>query len=176
MLDAEHLAAFSSNVKQVLNTKSVSLSIVVCLVGSGIIFLSSWMEDKSSSSYMAGNTLAVILLILGFYRLLRKRYQLIYVPTESVMLSGSFYLETQQFERFKAALTGEPTTDFSQFNLTRSGNIRLDYVVSRDGQFVASQVFQYIPYNFEPATDIVCYEEKNAHNLAMFLLKNHGKI
>ena len=176
MLDADHLAAFTSNVKQVLNTKSVILSVFFCLVGLGIIFMSSWMEDKSSSSYMAGITLAVVLLIFGFYRLMNKRSQLIYVPTQSAMLSGSFYLDTQQLERFKSALTAEPDADFSQFKFIRSGNTRLDYVVARDGNFVAAQLYQYIPYNFEPATDVVFYEEKVAQNLAMTILKNHGKI
>ena len=176
MLVAESLVASNSKVNQVLNSQSVFLSILVCIVALGIIFLSSWMEDKSSTSYMAGNTLAVILLAFGFYRLLNKRNQLIYVPTKSVMLSGSFYLETQQLESFKEALKGGTETDFSNFKFIKSGNIRLDYFVARDGNFIATQLYQYIPYNFEAVTDIICHEEDKAHSLAMFILKNHGKI
>lgn len=176
MMDARSLSASTSNVKEIINTKSIYLSVFICLVALGIIFLSSWIDDKSSPSYMGGNTLAVVLLLAGFYRLLNKRTQLIYVPTGSAMLSGSFYLDSQQLERLKADLTEHPETDLSDIKFVKSGNTRLDYVVSRDGNFMAAQLFQYVPYNFEPVTDVVYYEEKEAQNFAMFLLKNHGKI
>ena len=176
MLDAKSLSASIPNVKEVSNLKSIYLSIFVCLVAFGIILLSSWVEDKSSTSYIGGNTLAVVLLIIGFYRLLNKRKKLVYSPTNSTLLKGEFYLEGKQLEAIKEAVTANQEADYSQFKLIRSGNVRLDYVVSCDGKFVAVQLFEYIPYKFESVTDMISYEDDQAHNLGMLLLKNHGKI
>ena len=176
MMDAQSLKSSTSNVKEILNKKSISLSILICALALAIILLSSWIEDKSSPSYMGGNTVAVLMLIAGFYRLINKRSQLIYVPTESVIIAGSFYLDSLQLERVKRDLLDHPEADLSDVKFVKSGNTRLDYVVSRDGNFVGAQLFQYIPYNFEPVTDVVCYEDEQAQNLAMFLLKNHGKL
>lgn len=176
MLDAKNILALTANVKEVLNSKSVSLSVFVSIVGLGIIILSSWIEDKSSSSYMAGNTLAIFLLILGFYRLMFKRMQLIYVPTKSTIKGGSFYFDTKHLDKLKDVLTSNQSTDYSQFEFVKSGNSRLDYMVSADGKFVAIQLYQYVPYTFEPATEVICYEEDEAKSLSQFLLENYGKI
>lgn len=176
MLDAKGLTAMTSNLKEIINTKSVSLSMFAALVGLGIIILSSWIEDKSSSSYMAGNTLAIVLLIWGFYRLLFKRSQLLYLPTNSNVLSGSFYFDTKHLDKLKNVVIDNQETDFSQYEFVKSGNSRLDYVVSKDGQFVAVQLFQYVPYTFEPASEVICYENGKAKNFGQFLLDNHGKI
>ena len=176
MLDAKSLSASNPHVKEVSNLKSIYLSIFVCLVSFSIIFLSSWVEDKSSTSYIGGNTLAAVLLIVGFYILLNKRKKLVFSPTNSTLLKGEFYLEGKQLELIKEAVTSNLISDYSQFKLVRSGNVRLDYVVSSDGKFVAVQLFEYIPYKFEAVTELVSYENDQAHNLGMFLLKNHCKI
>ena len=176
MLDAKGLSALSPNVKEIVSTKSVVMSVFVALIGLGIIVLSSWIEDKSSSYYIAGNTLAVVLLIGGFYRLLFKRTLLIYSPTNSEMLCGSFYLDTKYLEKLKKDITDNNDTDFSKYELLKSGNLRLDYVISRDSKFVAVQLYQYIPYTFEPACEVTIYEDNKAVNFGRFFLDNHGKI
>lgn len=176
MLDASSLSAMTSNVKEIMNIKSISISVLVIFVGLGIIVLSSWMEDKSSSSYIGGNTLAVILLIFGFYRLLCKRTHLVYLPTNSEMVEGSFFFDAQDLESLKRGLTEEQLVDYSKYTFMKSGNGRLDYIVSKDGNFVAVQLYQYIPYTFEAASEIYCHEHEIAQHLGQFLLSKHGNL
>lgn len=176
MLDAHNLCAFNQNVKESLNTKSVYLSIFICLLALGIIFLSSYIEDKSSSTYMGGITLSVLLMAIGFHRLITRRMQLIYQPTKSKMRIGSFYSDSKQLAGLKSAIQDkDQAISYKDLDILKSGNVRLDYVVSYDGKFVAVQLYEYVPYNFEAVTDVICYENEQAHNLGLFLLKNHGR-
>lgn len=175
MLNAKSLLTITSNVKEIVNTKSVILSIFIILLGLGIIVLSSWIEDKSSSSYMAGNTLAVVLLILGFYRLLFKRTKLVYLPTTSEILSGSFYFDTKYLNALKSAIVNNEEIDYSHYEFVKSGNSRLDYMVSKDSKFVALQLYQYVPYTFEAMCEVICHEGDDAIHVGTFLLKNHNK-
>ena len=177
MLDAENLCAFNTNVKAILNLKSVYFSIFICVLALAIIFLSSYVEDKSSATYMGGITLAVVLMAIGFHRLITRRLQIIYIPTKSTMRKGSFYSDSKQLPNLKAAISNKEQSNISYTNLDilKSGNVRLDYVVSNDGKFAAVQLYEYVPYNFEAVTDVICYENEQAHNLGLFLLKNHGK-
>lgn len=176
MLNASSLMAMTSTVKEVINTKSVLLSIVTAFVGVGIIILSSFLEDKSSSVYMAGNTLAIVLIILGLYRLFFKRKQLVYFPTKSTLISGSAYFDTKHLEELKAAIETNQETNLSDYEFTNSGNSRLDYMVSKDGQFVAVQLYQYVPYTFEPVCEVASFEASQAANFGTYLLANHGKF
>ena len=174
ILDAKTLLTMASSVKETLNTKSVSLSVLLAFAGLLLIMLCSWVEDKSSSLYIGGNTLAVVCLLWGFYRLLFKRKTLEYVPSKSKLLTGSFYFDLQNLEKLKRAITSAEDTDYTQFEFMKSGNSRLDYMVSADGSFVAVQLFQYIPYTYEVASDVVCLEEENAKKLGAYLLVNHS--
>lgn len=176
MLDANSLLAATSKVKEVQNKKSITISVLVALAGLIIIVLLSWSNDKSASAYMAGNTLAIVLIIFGFYRLLFKRTQLIYKSTTSILMSGSFFFDSQYLDRLKTMLENKGQVDISNIEFMKSGNARLDYMVSGDGHFVAVQLFHYVPYTFETATEIICLEEADAHKVGMFLLANHGKF
>ena len=175
-LNAKTLPAFTSSVKEVLNYKSVSLSIFLCLIALGIIFLSSSVADKSSSIYMGGICMTIVLLIVGFYRLINKRTKLVYVPTNSTMISGSFYFDKIHLDKMKNLLSSDYQVDLNQFKFAKSGNSRLDYVVSSDRKFVTMQIYEFIPYNFEVASDVICYENEKASVISDFLLENHGKL
>ena len=175
-LNAKSLQAFTPNVKEVLNYKSVSISVILCMVSLGTIFLSSNVADKSSSLYMGGICLTVLLLIVGFYRLINKRTKLVYMPTKSTLVSGSFYFDKIHLDKLRTLLSENHQVDLNQFKFTKSGNSRLDYMVSSDSKFVTVQLYEFIPYNFEVASDIICYENDKASVISEFLLENHSKL
>ena len=175
-LDTKNLLANNSNVQQVMCTKSVALSIIFALVGLGIIVLSSFIEDKSSATYMGANTLAIVLIIIGFYRLLFRRNQLVYKPTSTALVNGSFYFDTKHMERLKGVVVSNESADYTLFEFVKSGNARLDYMVSKDSKFLALQLFQYVPYTFEPACEVVCYEGSDAETFGKYILEKHNAL
>lgn len=50
-----------------------------------------------------------------------------------------------------------------------NGNYMMEVCVSRDGGFVALQLFQYEQLGYEPASDMLIYEGEDAHALAQIV-------
>ena len=50
-----------------------------------------------------------------------------------------------------------------------NGSYLMEACISRDGQFVALQLFQYQQLGFEPATDVFFFEGETAQALALIL-------
>ena len=169
-LDSKNLTQSTSLVKKVTNYKSIALSVFICLLSLAMIFLTSLVEDKSSSLYFGGITLTILLLIVGFYRLINNRLHLVYVPTNSKTVSGSVYFDKTQLERLKSVLSETPSANLKDFEFAQTGNSRLDYIVAHDSNFVAIQLYEFIPYNFEAVSDIIIYDGDKAHNFSKFLI------
>lgn len=49
---------------------------------------------------------------------------------------------------------------------TDYGNFLAEVAVSRDGAFLAVQLFQFVKLNYEPVTDVLIFEGKEAEALA----------
>lgn len=49
-----------------------------------------------------------------------------------------------------------------EIRVKNDGGLRIDYMTSQDGRFVAVQLFQYVPYAYEPVSDIFYYTGDDA--------------
>lgn len=173
-LNIKSLSICNSEVKEVLNIKNVYLSLFIWLSAVGLLILSSYVEDKSSAIYMGEVTVAIIFFIYGLFRLLFKRTHLIYHPTHSCIVNGSIYFDKAELVDLKEKLNAN-SVDLNKYTFSATGNARLDYYVSTDEKFVAVQLFEFVPYIYETASNIISYSEEEAKMMAQFLLQNYRK-
>ena len=54
----------------------------------------------------------------------------------------------------------------SRMSYKEGGNGRLDYLASKDGCFVAIQLFQFVPYTYEAVSDKLYYTDDKAVAIA----------
>ena len=52
-----------------------------------------------------------------------------------------------------------------------SGNIRMDVILSEDKKFAAVQLFQFVPYNYQPITSVQYFINDDASAVVAFLTK-----
>lgn len=175
-LNPQALLASNSNVKETINQKSVLISLFIGLVAAGLIGTASMIEDTSSSLYLGIMTLAVILLGTALYRLLFKRKQLVYEPTGSRIVCGSFFFDKEQISSLQDKLIAGDVQEMEEITFKNSGNARLDFMVSADGNFTAIQIYEYIPYKFEMVSDIISYSDRKSHPVATFLLARNASL
>ena len=175
-LNPQALLASSTEVKETIDQKSVLLSLLIGIVAGGVMGVTSSIEDTSSSLYLGLLTLAILLFAIAVYRLLFKRKQLVYHPTGSPITCGSFYFDKEQIHALQEQLIAESITDIEKIIFKKSGNARLDFMVSSDGNFTAVQIYEYIPYKFEMVSDIICYSDQKSHPLAAFLLDKNASF
>ena len=53
-----------------------------------------------------------------------------------------------------------------------SGNIRMDVILSEDKKFAAVQLFQFVPYTYQPVTAVHYFTNDAAAAVAAFLTKS----
>lgn len=53
-----------------------------------------------------------------------------------------------------------------------TGNIRMDVILSEDNKFAAVQLFQFVPYTYQPITSVHYFTNEKASAVAAFLAKS----
>ena len=172
-LDAETLLASNKEIKEVTNQKMLMTSAGLLILSGGLFYAAFREGDSTSSFSMALLCLAIALLVYALYLVLNKRTNLMYLPTQSLVHGGIHFFDRSELEHLKTAILNNNTDYLCKLKVAKSGNARIDYMHSADGNFVALQLFEYIPYTFEAATEVICLTGEEAQAMGAFLTTNH---
>ena len=148
------------------NVRSVWQSSFIALSGVLFFTLSSVIENNDSTLKMAFLILGIALLIFAIYRFFCKSTVVVYRPTESVVRSGSLFVDSAELQRVNQLVKKGDFTKLSSISCKDGGNGRIDYLMSKDGRFVAIQLFQFVPYTFEPISEKTYYTDDVAIAIA----------
>lgn len=144
------------SVKQILVSSSLALFGVI-----GIVF--SLVVDKSESTLcMAFLTIGILLMLFALYRFFTKSKEMIYKPTGSEVRSDSLYMDSVELQSLKQMMAKNEFSTSSRLVFKEGGNGRLDYMVSKDGRFMAIQLLQFVPYTYEAVTGVYYYTDNDA--------------
>lgn len=151
---------------------SIIVSLGIMISGIVSIGFALDMDNVSSTVSMLLLTVGSICLLVSLYRLFWRSQKHVYTQTGSPLVEGSCYWDSCDMQNLLKML------EHSDFKLTRgivsrlSGNVRLDYILSKDHKFAAVQLFQFVPYVYEPVTRIYYYTNEIAADFARHLVKN----
>lgn len=151
---------------------SVLSILVSCLIGlSGIVSVtvSVVQDDSDTTLSMVLLALGTILILLALYRLFWKSTEMVYMPTGSVVSEGSCYMDSGDLPEMTHLMENKDFKLSSRMSFKQSGNGRLDYLISKDRQFAAVQLFRFVPYMYEPATQVYYYTGDDAAAFARYL-------
>ena len=111
---------------------------------------------------MALLSVGVILVIVAMYRFLTKNHEVVYKPTGSEVRSGAVYMDTVELQTLQQMMKKNDFSASSKLVFKEGGNGRLDYLVSKDKKFVATQLLQFVPYSYEAVSDVNYYTDDDA--------------
>lgn len=155
-------SAAHPDIKKSTSISSLILSVLLLAAGAALLFFSSKVDDSSSSSGPMLLVGGVALLATGGIRLLVGKKNLIYTPTGSIVKKGSCFFDTGSLSLFREMLEEKAFDGQKEIRVKNDGGLRIDYMTSQDGRFVAVQLFQYVPYAYEPVSDIFYYTGDDA--------------
>ena len=138
------------------------LSSAVALSGVASIILSTVLGEDGDSLSMMLLTLGVVLLLIAVYRFFWHSYETVYRPTGSAIRSGSLYMDSAELQRIRQLMEKNDFSTPSYVTYKEGGNGRLDYLMSKDGRFVAVQLLHFVPYSYEPVSDRCYYTDDAA--------------
>ena len=152
-----------------ISVKQILLSSCIALFGVMGIVLSLVMDKSESTLCMAFLTIGILLMLFALYRFFTKSKEMIYKPTGSEVRSDSLYMDGVELQSLKQMMVKNEFSTSSRLVFKEGGNGRLDYMVSKDGRFVAIQLLQFVPYTYEPVTGVYYYADDEAVAVARYI-------
>ena len=156
-IDATIFASSHPDIAKRTSVSGVLISSVMLLVGI-LAFASTFeLEDKSSTVSMA-----LMVLGTGLFRLFWKSKEVIYLPTKSVAKEHSIFFDLKHMDALRNLVNSGSFSAGSNIKSEASGNIRMDVILSADKKFAAVQLFQFIPYTYQPITSVQYFTDEQA--------------
>jgi len=170
-ISAAVFAAAHPHIAKRTNFSRLIFSIIVFLVGFTLLVYGFRMEESVSLTKIGLGVIGFSMIAYSLYRFWNRFDETIYVPTGSITKERSFYFDLKHLDDLHGCVD---TGDFSRLSGVRAdvnGNIRMDLMVSRDRKFVAVQLFQFVPYVYQPITTVYYYTNGEADSIIRYLDK-----
>ena len=149
-----------------ISTSRLLISSLMALVGAVVVVCALILDNAKSALCMTLLIVGFIFLLYSFYRFFSNSYETVYKPTGSVVRMGSLYMDTTELQHLQQMVRKNDFSGSSRFSFKEGGNGRLDYLVSKDGRFVALQLFQFVPYAYEAVSEKCYYTDDIAVTIA----------
>lgn len=166
---------FTSSHPDIAKRTSISgLIFSCCMLLVGLLSFISTFElgDKSSTLSMSLMVLGTVLFLIGIFRLFWKSKEVVYLPTGSVAKECSFFFDLKHMDKLADIIKSGVFPMDSDIKSNVSGNIRMDVILSEDKKFAAIQLFQFIPYTYQPVTSVCYFSNDKASAVVTFLIKS----
>lgn len=150
----------------------VLISSVMLLVGILAFGSTFELEEKSSTISMALMVFGTVLFLLGIFRLFWKSKEVVYLPTKSVTKEHSIFFDLKYVDSLMKIVNSGSFSADSAIKSDSSGNIRMDVILSEDKKFAAVQLFQFVPYNYQPVTSVQYFTNDEASAVVAFLAQS----
>lgn len=170
-IDATVFASSHPDIAKRTSISGLLFSCTLLLVGV-LAFVSTFeLEDKSSTVSMALMVLGTGLFLVGIFRMFWKSKEVVYLPTGSKAKERSMFFDLKYLDKLTDQVNSGAFSS-KEIKSETSGNIRMDVILSDDNKFAAVQLFQFIPYTYQPVTSVRYFTNDGASAVANFLLKS----
>lgn len=151
------------------STSGLILTCVMLLFGI-LAFVSTFqLADRLSTLSMALIVLGAGLFLFGVFRLFWKSKEVVYLPTGSIAKEHTIFFDLKDLNLLAEVVKKGSFSAASEVKGDSSGNIRMDVILTEDANFAAVQLFQFVPYTYNPVTAVCYYTNNEASELAAFL-------
>lgn len=168
-VEATLLSTAHPHISKHTSIRSLLVSTVIGLTGISSILVSVSTNELSTTMNMVFLTLGTILILVSLYRFFWKSNEVVYLPTGSVVSEGTRYIDSCDLDTMARLIEDKDFNLSERLSFKHSGNGRVDYLVSKDRQFAAVQLFRFVPYMYEPATQVYYYTGDDAAAFARYL-------
>ena len=171
-IDATIFASTHPDIAKRISVSGVLISSVMLLIGI-LAFASTFeLDDKSSTTSMALMVLGTGLFLIGIFRLFWKSKEVVYLPTGSIAKEQSVFFDLKYMDQLKEIVKLGTFSADTNLKGGTSGNLRMDVILSADKKFAAVQLFQFVPYTYQPITSVQYFTNEKASAIVAFLSKS----
>lgn len=169
---AIHTTVLSSshpNIIKRISASGVTISAILFMVGM-LVFMSTFaIADHTSALSVGLGVLGIAFMAWGGMHFFAKNKEEVYTPTGSVVDKQSFYFNLRHLDELKRFVQTGDLNCVSEIEAQQGGNIRMDLLGTRDQQFIALQLLQFIPYMYSPITSVFYFTGDEAATISAFI-------
>ena len=164
-IDATIFASSHPDIAKRTSVSGLIFSGFMLLIGV-LAFISTFeMEDRSSTLSMGLMVLGSGLFLIGIFRLFWKSKEVVYLPTGSIAKEQSIFFDLKYMDQLKEIVKSGTFSADTNLKGGTSGNLRMDIILSEDKKFAAVQLFQFVPYTYNPITSVQYLPKKQNHSI-----------
>lgn len=171
-IDATIFASSHPDIAKRTSVSGLIFSFTMLLVGALAFFSTLELTDRSSTLSMALMVLGTGLFLVGIFRLFWKSKAVVYLPTGSITREHSVFFDLKHLDKLTDLVNSGSFSSKLAVKSEPSGNIRMDVILSEDHKFAAVQLFQFVPYTYQPVTEVHYFTNEESSAVATFLLIN----
>ena len=109
--------------------------------------------------------LGTLLLLTGIVVFAIKGKQEVYKPNGSKIKRGTYYFDKEIISRVENIVKGGFEEDEAILPLLENGGGKMETIMTTDREFIAVQLFRFVPHKFEETTEHICYSGIKAKKL-----------
>ena len=171
-IDATIFASTHPDIAKRISVSGVLISSVMLLIGI-LAFASTFeLDDKSSTTSMALMVLGTGLFLMGNFPSFLEIKGGCLFTNKSVAKEHSVFFDLKHMDALKNLVNSGSFSADSKIKSEASGNIRMDVILSADKKFAAVQLFQFVPYTYQPITSVQYFTNEKASAIVAFLSKS----
>lgn len=171
-IDATIFASSHPDIVKRTNVTGLLFSSTMLVVGVLAFISTLELADRSSALSMALMVFGTGLSLVGVFRLFWKSKAVVYLPTGSIAREHSVFFDLKHLDKLTDLVNSGSFSNASAVKSEPSGNIRMDVILSKDCKFAAVQLFQFVPYTYQPVTEVHYFTNETASVVAAFLSSN----
>ncbi|EKD32638.1 MAG: hypothetical protein ACD_77C00029G0003 [uncultured bacterium] len=146
-----------------MNTNQIE---IIKKMNAGVLALTiSLMSAAAIAIIFSQNTIGILLLLTGIIIFAIKGKQEIYKPTGSKIKRGTYYFDKELISKVEDIIKGGFAEDSAIIPIIENGGGKMETIITADREFIAVQLFRFIPHKFEETTEQICYTGKEAKKL-----------
>lgn len=160
------LIAAEANIAVRKSKKTMAVAIALLVIGiacvAGMMVLP--VETAGFVSISLG-LLSATCILIGIVQLAFGGKAYIYTPTNSKIYGRTFFCTSGKGQETITAIKSKNWAQLEKLISQNESGVKLEFVTSKDRQFARCQVLTFIPYNFEPLSDILILSSEEIEEL-----------
>lgn len=159
--DIEHI----DKEKVAKRTQLSLIAIVLIVLGVAMLIAGAAFEDPNSSLPSTLFIVGAVILLAGIIKFFVSRSCYVYLPTKSRLKLHTVYYDVKVSDDVQNGLSMKRFDDLTRLQQQKDNGVKVETMLSADGEFAATQVLEYVPYTFEAITPVMCFYGEDARKL-----------
>ena len=150
------------------NSKQTIIALLLLIAGLCACLIGLPYKDTQTSIFLTVFIIGLLIIGYGCFRLMNKSKEFVYTKTNSKIIKKTLLFDMKNLVSLQRDIESGSFTE-NKLESIHNGNVRMDVLMSEDGNFAGVQLFSYQSYLFAPVTSIHYFNNEKAQAFQQYV-------